>query len=414
MKLNKKTVTILSFTLGTTLFLSTAFADAMIGSGYDRLKSSIKNTAAQMEHDVTNYTSDMMFTLKDNGEVFIQSSKREKVDLAAKAAESTAISQYGGDEPIQTYSYHDATRNIWKDPSDGTYTVFEQENAQDWQVFRDPFKEPGAAEMEKIFDAVVGNLKDYVQADEREDGGKIYSGSLSEAQVPALVNAVASFGMKQLLSEESRSNRVVTVPQIENDIYVKKVTGIATESKSGLLENMTGEVVLSGKDKDGHVHDLSISLVFRLIDVGQTRIVLPDLTGAVIQKANDRLFGLSSKYVGTYKNDIVLEKNGQFVKAGERRLEITAVHDGKLSGKYSETINPGFQAELGDPLSFTFEQPLDVKEGPMFTYTAANGEKGVFHLYPNDNGQLFMDMDYTGPARNRKIPYDRNFIRLFE
>lgn len=414
MKLNKKTVTLLSFTLGTTLFLSTAFADAMIGSGYDHLKSSIKNTASQMEQGMGNYTTEMMFTLKDNGETFMQVSEREKVDIAAKATENNSVTQYGNEEPSQNYSYQDKTRSIWKDQSDGTYTVTEYAQDLNREPFTNPFKEQGAAEIEKIFDAVVGNLKDYVQAEDRDDGGKTYTGNLSEAQVPALVNAVASFGMKQILADESRANRDLKVPQIESDIYVKKVAGIASESKNGVLENLTGEVVLAGKDKAGNVHDLSISVVMRLTDVGQTKIVLPDLTGANIQKVNEAAFGLSSKYVGAYKNDIIVEKNGQFVKAGERKLEITSVDQNRITGKYTETPAPGYEAELAQPLSFNFDQTFDTKDGPSFTYTAPSGEQGTFHLYPNGNGQVYVNMDHTGPARNRNLPYDGNFSRLFE
>jgi hypothetical protein len=45
MKLSKKAITALSFTIGASIFISTAFADAMLGSGYDRLKGSAKTTA---------------------------------------------------------------------------------------------------------------------------------------------------------------------------------------------------------------------------------------------------------------------------------------------------------------------------------------------------------------------------------
>lgn len=42
MKLSKKSISVLSFTIGACVFVSTAFADMALGSGYDRLKNSVK------------------------------------------------------------------------------------------------------------------------------------------------------------------------------------------------------------------------------------------------------------------------------------------------------------------------------------------------------------------------------------
>ena len=74
MKLSKKTMTVLSFTIGACVFVSTAFADMVLGSGYDRLKSSAKTTAAQMEKGLNNYTIEALFTLKDNDQTLLQAS----------------------------------------------------------------------------------------------------------------------------------------------------------------------------------------------------------------------------------------------------------------------------------------------------------------------------------------------------
>ena len=43
--------------------------------------------------------------------------------------------------------------------------------------------------------------------------------------------------------------------------------------------------------------------------------------------------GFSSKFVGTYKNNIVMDKDGKFVKIGERMVEITSVDGDKVTGK---------------------------------------------------------------------------------
>ena len=45
MKVNKKTVMVLSFCLGLALFVTTAFADIVSKTGYEQMKDSIKFTA---------------------------------------------------------------------------------------------------------------------------------------------------------------------------------------------------------------------------------------------------------------------------------------------------------------------------------------------------------------------------------
>jgi hypothetical protein len=300
---------------------------------------------------------------------------------------------------------------------DETYFVTEYDPPlpQREKPFHDPFKEQGAAELEKVFDAIVGNLKDYVQVENGTDGGKTYSASLSEAQVPALINAIASFGFKQILVDESRSNRDINIPQIESDIYVKKVTGLANQKKEGLLENATGEIVLSGKDKNGTVHDLAVSVTVRLTGVGETKIVLPDLTNAMVSKAEQGNHGFSSKYVGKYKNDIVIEKNGQFVKIGERLLEITGVQNNQITGTYTETVKPGFEAEFGEALQFTFAQKEDQQNGLAFTYTTPSGEQGGLQLYPNGSGKIYMNHDYDSSAyAERSMGLNGEYNRIFE
>jgi hypothetical protein len=358
-----------------------------------------------------------MYTMKNNGETFMEVSHRTKYDSATKATENTSVTQYGKGEPTQNYSYQDPNRSIWKGSFDDTYfvTEYSQPLPSRDRAFRDPFKEQGAAELEKVFDAIVGNLKDYVQAENGTDGGKTYSASLSEAQVPALVNAIASFGFKKILVDEGRSNRDLNIPQIESDIYVKKVTGLASQQKSGTLENITGEIVLSGKDKDGNVHDLSVGVTARMTAVGETKIVMPDLTNANVTRAEQGDNGLNSKYVGKYKNNIVIEKNGQFVKAGERVLEITGVEQGRVIGTFTETVKPEFEKEIGEPLVFTFNEKSESGNGPFYIFTTSAGEKGSFQLFPNGMGNVFMHtQEMPVSVAKRMDNFGAEFNRVYE
>ncbi|XEC97414.1 hypothetical protein AB6A23_13145 [Paenibacillus tarimensis] len=424
MKLSKKTMTILSFTIGACVFVSTAFADMALGTGYDRLKTSVKSTAAQMEEGLNNYTIETLFTLKYNDQTLAQSSIFRKIDNEKQASEESTVNQYSNGETTTNYRYSDQELSIWKGAEGDKYYV--QETPED--VYRDngnkfsnPFNEKGAPEVEKIVDALVGNLKDYLQVEERPDGGRMYSGSLSEVQVPAVVNAVSSFGIKQLLNDQGRMERNSQLPEIESDIFIKKVSGTAVDNKEGLLESLTGDVMISGKDKNGVQHDLSLNVVFKLSDIGNTKVAKPDLAGANVEKVNYYGGGFSSKYIGKYKNNIVIEKDGEIVKIGERILEITSVENKTVTGKYSETVKPGFEAEYPNTYNFTFEyQPDYSKPFQFFTYTNANGEEELGQLNPGQPWRIYLDLniEVTGENSyrsnvNHEI-FDGQFNRVFE
>ncbi|MBP1930955.1 hypothetical protein [Ammoniphilus resinae] len=420
MKLSKKKMTVLSFTIGACVFVSTAFADVLLGSGYDSFKSSIKTTAAQMENGLENYTFETLITLKDNNQKVFQTSTYSMVDNIKQAKEHSTTSQYSNGKTTTSYGYNDQKFDIWKNGMDDKYYVTEipeDSNRERGKSFTNPFNEQGAPEMEKVVDALVGNLKENVQAEERSDGGKIYSGTLSATQVPALVNAVSSFGIKQAIRDQARAEGDFKMTEIESDIYVKKVTGTAIENKAGILENVTGDIILSGKDKKGVEHDLALNIVFKLSDIGSTKVTKPNLGGANVEKVS-YYGGITSKYVGTYKNNIIIEKDGEFVKIGERRLEIVSVENGKIAGKFVETVKPGFEADYPDPYDFEFEYKQK-DYNSRFTYINSDGDQEQGQLHPSNPGKIYVDLqieviDENSYRSNSRANWDQEFNRVFE
>jgi hypothetical protein len=346
--------------------------------------------------------------------------------MKKQATEESSVNQNANGEVTTYYSYSDKELSIWKSGTDETYYVTEYTGKYagriERNIFANPFNGEGAPEIEKIVDALVGNLKDYVQVEERPEGGRIFSGTLTEMQVPALVNAVSSFIMKQVINDQHRIQENAQLPKMESDIFVKKVTGRAVENEAGLLENVTGEVVLSGKDKNGVQHDITLNAVFKLSDVGSTKVTKPDLSDANVEKVS-HTSGFSSKYVGTYKNNIVIEKDGEVVKIGERTLEITNVEDGKVTGKYYEIVKPEYAEEYPNPYNFTFEyDPDDSTHGPhmyFFSYTNQDGEVEYGQIHPGNFGKIYLDlnmeiMDEHSYRSNMNYDlFDPEFIRVF-
>src|SRR5699024_8676536 len=173
-------LSIVSLSVGACLCVATACADVVLGSGYDRFKESIKTAAGQMEQGLDNYTMKLMYSIKDDGKTLAQNALYQKTDVKNKKTEETSTIQEANRESFTFYSYADSNQSISKNQREDTYFVTKYDDSEENRhfMFESPFKEQRFQEMEKIIDALVGNLKEHVQAEERPEGGKVYAGSL--------------------------------------------------------------------------------------------------------------------------------------------------------------------------------------------------------------------------------------------
>jgi hypothetical protein len=248
--------------------------------------------------------------------------------------------------------------------------------------FSNPFKEEYADDFEKIADAVVGSLKDHVVVTENSDGSLGLAGSLTELQIPSLVNAVASLQMKQEFNGNQNNP-----PRLTRDVFVKEVKGTAKVNKDGVMENILGSAVLSGKDEQGTVHDITVEILVKLSDINSTTVNKPDPTGKKVVKNTARNeapgneISNPEKFIGKFKNDILIEKDNKFVKVGERCIEITQFDNQTVTGRYYEVYKPEFEAYATTERDFKFNaQKPDVVNVSGFEYTTESGSKGNIYL----------------------------------
>lgn len=400
MKFKKKTAMLASFTVGTLLLATTALADIASKSGYEELKDSIKVTAEQATEKYDSFTLDFSMAIKDNGKTLMNENETTKYDRKLRATENISSGMNFDGEKRSNQNYSDKNTIIRLNAGDQTYyvTEFTKERTDD-SFEKDPFKEDEAADVEKIIDAVVGSLKDHVVVTENSDGSKAITGSLTEVQIPSLVNAVASFQLKQEFNGNNYDDRE-KLPHLTKDIFVKEVQGSAKVNPEGAMESILGSAVLSGKDEQGDVHEITIEALFTLSDVNSTKVTKPDLTGKKVVKdiaryADSELTN-PEKFIGKFKNDIIIEKDGKFVKIGERFLDITQIDDKKVAGKYYTEYKQGFEEYAGAMSNFEFEAPFE-KEQKMsasFEGTTPSSDKVKGHIYLSEyEGRVDFNID---------------------
>ena len=385
MKFKKKTTMLVSFTLGTLLVATTALADIANKSGYDQLKDALKVTAEQSSEKFDSFTLDLSMEMKDNGKTLMTSNEMMKRDISKGASESISSGERLNGTKENSNSYSDKQTMIRVSENDPTYYVTEFTKERKEERFTNPFKEDSAADIEKIADAVVGSLKDHVVVTENSDGSKGFAGSLTEVQIPSLVNAVASFQLKQEFNNGNPDNKM---PHLTKDVFVKEVKGTAKVNKDGVMESILGTAVLSGKDDKGAAHDVTVEILAKLTGINSTTVTKPDLTGKKVIKDIARNEDSGSeisnpeKFVGKFSNDILIEKDNKFVKIGDRIIDITQIDNQTATGRYYEVYKPGFEeyATTERDFKFTAQKPEE-KNRSDFELTTESGSKG--NLYPD-------------------------------
>ncbi|MBU3100941.1 MULTISPECIES: hypothetical protein [Clostridium] len=394
MKLNKKTAMIVSFALGSVMFATTAMAQVLTKSGYDQLKDSVKYTAENATTKLTSYTGDMSIIIKDNGNVVYSEDSLSKVDVA-KGSKETVTKGLDGLKKTEEYNYSDSNESIYKNSTNNIYNTTTFTTPHKTTISQNPFKEEGATDMEKIADAVVGNLKDAVVVTQNSDGSKTLSGSLSEAQIPSIINAVVSLESKSAFGNISNNpNNESSIPKITNDVFVKDVKGNMVTTKDGLIQTVLGTGVISGKDAKGVEHKLTFELLAKMTDVNSTKVNKPDLTGKKVEKNVEQDHSKLTnpeKYLGKYKADILIEKDAKFVKIGERFVDITALDNKGVSGRYYEEYVKGFEQYAVDKKDFKFSSTFE--KGQFNGKVKASNftgnisiDQGSATIYFNQNG----------------------------
>ena len=412
MKFNKKSKIIISLALGSIMFTTTAIAQVISKSGYDQLKDSIKYTAESCTTNLSSYTADMSFVVKDNGKVISSDNSINKVDVANLVKE-TVTTRVEGSTKSESYFYSDKSGYITKSSNDDVYYKNEYETPMVTDPQKNPFKEKGADDMEKIADAIVGSLKDAVVVTENKDGSKTLSGKLSEFQIPALINAVVSFQSKREFGVEYNNQR--GMPKITKDVFVKEITGNMVTTKEGLIQSVFGSGVLVGTEENGKEHNLSFEVLAKITNVNLTKVTKPDLTGKKVEKnieKNHSTISNPEKFIGKYKSDMIIEKNGKFEKIGESIVDITAMDSKSVSGRLYEEYAKGYEEYATNKKDFKFTAKFEKDQfNGQFTSDSASKEtiRGNISI-DQYSAKVYFNVDRT---RSSNVIFDGQYSKVF-
>lgn len=415
MKLKKKTAMVISLTIGIVIFATTAMMEVTSKSGYDQLKDSLKYTAQNCTSTLSNFTLDLSFIVKDNGNTIISENDINKYDISNNAEETTNVSVKGSNK-TKNYYYKDKNISISKNSNENAYTLteFTNEKEKNSKILENPFKEDKASDVEKIADALVGNLKDSVIITENQDGTKEISGSLNNTQIPTLINAFTSFQFKSSYSNTNDSENIM--PKLTKNIFVNSAKGSMVTDKNGFIKTALASGTLNGTDKNDVDHQITFQILIKIENVNSTTVKKPDLSNEEVIKYVQKDYSKISnpqKYIGKYTSDIIIEDNEKFTKIGEAILSIESIDNKTITGNYSEEYLEGYEnyADSNKNIKFTgtFGENQD-KFNAKFNGTTESNKtvSGNVYIQPGRPTIYFNINNYT----NSNIILDDNYRKI--
>lgn len=370
MKINKKTSFLSLFLAGTLVLSVSAAADVIIGDGYNSAKQALKYTSKTLANEADNFTINADFQIFVDGEQVSYEHSERKFDFVNNRTEETSERKNGDSGSFTNYYYRDSEKSI-NNYGDEPYYVYTNDSSPDSNETRlgltDPFDEPIAQDIEKIADAFVSNMKDFVQVKDLDDGGKMYFGNLESAQIPALANALSSFALKYTVVESVRGMDVI---DIKDCIALGEVSAQVSQNADGLLDSGVGTMSATGTDKDGNSHRIEMAVSVTVSDINTTVVEPVSLDGKDVvygESGVDR-WTISAKNIGTYSAPVVIEENDKLVKKSDNILIIDSVDGSTITGHMTiddgnERVDSDYTAVKDDEYSDDYKAEYTDAEG---------------------------------------------------
>ncbi|MNH85154.1 hypothetical protein D3C73_375930 [compost metagenome] len=292
----KKKWLVLGSTVGLSaaLMVTTGLSAMASTSGYEAYKSALKNTKT-----IQSVAIQGAATIQDNGKVLGTANAQFKLNMkSGTSSGNTDFSAGGEHQKLNIYNQNDQTI-LKTDSSDTYYVKQDKEESRFKKMDHSKAIDPETSrQVETVVDALVGNLKDYVNMDSAADGSKQISLQLDNAQLPAVVNAIAPLAIKEATKHrdeiQPKDSRPLAlpfhkdvlkdeVPQLTQDIKIDHVSVKATVNASNYIQHQEADLTVSGKDSSGAAHQLIIHLQADFSGFNSTTPDTLDLKGKKVQ-----------------------------------------------------------------------------------------------------------------------------------
>lgn len=279
--------------LGVVILSAAVFANYDNANGYTDYKNALKQipfeenvsvdlTASLLYDGEEMASADMTYRYDHDGAISRADSTTET------SADSRGSSSRSYTENGITYSEYTSTRDDgtqWHNVSADSYRYSNEVGLLGVSEEDQPVMGKMIRVVELMADAFVGDIKNNFVLTEKTDDSKSYSVSLTESQIPEIVNAGVSLVASSMAAAQNNitvnggdypgadlDRKMNEIMCNEQEPYVSAATCDLTLNAQGKLTANTLTGTLTGFDAAGAAHELTVKIDVSLYDYGTTEI----------------------------------------------------------------------------------------------------------------------------------------------
>ncbi|MEH7156255.1 hypothetical protein [Neobacillus drentensis] len=263
--MNKKLLT--GIGISGVMMLGSVYSISANTSGYDLYKSALKET-----HTADSATMSMKLNLVDNNKSFFSANSLLKMDV--KNQLSSISTQLANESEKSNMNMYKQDGN-WFVEKDGTETIYKMKMSSPHHKNTAELQD----DVENLIDVITKNLQQQITVSENKNGRHTIELDLTGKEIPLTANALSTLMIKHSVMLQDNTEQInssfhikPTMPELDHEITFKQIMLEADVNKENYIEEQTVKAVVTGKDKQGKIHELSFNIKMNVSDYNQTTV----------------------------------------------------------------------------------------------------------------------------------------------
>lgn len=265
------------------VMLGSVYSISANTSGYDLYKDALKKT-----HQLESRTMEISMDLMENSKEIYSSDTTLMTNRLGKTMEGRTTISNG--ETARSYEMYrqDGQFLVKKDNENKVYSMTSNDRVHGTGSDRLELKK----DLEKLVDILTKDLQQKMIVKDGKSGSKEVILNLSESEIPMAGNVVTSLMLKHAAIMNDRTEDMkssfhdvkMKFPELKEDIVIKSADVRARISTQNFVEAQDVKVLVTGRDEQGKVHQVSLAVSLDLKNVNSTTVGTLDLTNLTIEE----------------------------------------------------------------------------------------------------------------------------------
>ncbi|MEH7255418.1 hypothetical protein V7111_25235 [Neobacillus niacini] len=251
-----------------TLMLGSVYSISANTSGYDLYKEALKKT-----HTADSATMNFNLTIEDNNKSILSSESTFKSDSVNQI--NSITTRLANESEVSNINMYKQDGN-WFVMKDGLDTVYKLNTTKSSHHSNTAELKD---DLENLIDVMTKNLQQQITVAEKNNGATIIELDLTGKEIPLTANALSTLMIKHAVmiqdsndAEGSEFHIQAKIPELDHEITVKQIKLTAEVDKENYVTKQSVKAVVTGKDKQGTSHELTLNINLNVSAYNETTI----------------------------------------------------------------------------------------------------------------------------------------------